>query len=511
MMRKLTRTLGFNPAAWLADTRRVYRLVSAFDAVRERHERATKFAVVVMPWLGTAVPWFSLVCGLLLVSNGNQVTFVLDDLPFGPHRIRFRFVLGCIRLVLRLLRARGYTVLTLSDFESRAGLEAAEEGYIARLAQLNAVWALRGEMSQSGRERYVEQSRLQLRAAWVTIRNLLSGARWDAVLVPGGIYGSSGAWAQQARTVGVRVASYDSGGSGIVMLSADGIASQLHDIPRALALLKGRGVSAQERHFILDAARAELTRRRSGTDRFASQMKVSGAIDPRFDGGILLALNSSWDSAALGLHAVFESSTQWIIETAKYLLENTTLPVIVRQHPAERLEIARSNDDYRDMLERHVGAHPRLHFIAAAEPVNSYQLLERVAAVVVYTSTIGVEAALGGKVVVTPSRSYYSDLSFVWKATTLEQYREHLSNAAAGRYAVTDAMREEALFCYYLTQCCNWVSSPFSPEGFCEWSRLDPNDLRRNQGVQMTVRSLAENIPVAFLAHSANLQLHVGH
>jgi hypothetical protein len=514
MMRQLNRKLGFNPATWLADTRRVYRLVHAFDAPGEQRERTAKFAVVVMPWLGTAVPWFSLVCGLLLAADGNQVTFVLDDLPFGSHRIRFRFVLGCIRAVLRLVRARGYTVLTLSEWdrrESRDALGEVEEGCIARLAQLNAVWELRGEMSQVGRERHIEQSRLQLRSALVAVHSLLSRARWDVVLVPGGIYGSSGVWAQQARAAGIRLASFDSGGSGIVMLSADGIACQLQDIPRALGLLKGRDVSARERDFILETARAELARRRSGTDRFASQMKVNGAVDPRFDGGILLALNSSWDSAALGLHTVFDSSAEWIIETAKYLLDNTTLPVIVRQHPAERLESARSNDDYRAMLERRVGAHSRLHFVAAAEPVNSYQLLERVAAVVVYTSTIGIEAALSGKVVVTPSRSYYSDLNFVWKATTLDRYWQHLSNAASGKYVVTDLMREEALFCYYLTQCCNWVSSPFTPESFCEWSRLGPSDLRGNEGVQMTVRSLVENIPVAYLAHSANLQLRAAY
>jgi len=39
----------------------------------------------------------------------------------------------------------------------------------------------------------------------------------------------------------------------------------------------------------------------------------------------------------------------------KFLLEHTTTPVIVRQHPVERLEIARSSDDYRSLLARHFG------------------------------------------------------------------------------------------------------------------------------------------------------------
>ena len=373
--RLLSGALGFSPIGWLRDTRRMHRLVADFVRSAAPEATATRFAVVVMPWLGTAVPWFSLVCGLFLHAAGSRVTFIVDDLPFGPRPGRFAFVVACIRSVTRRLR-RSHEVVALSSCASPTPLPRAALDELGRLAELNAVWALRGEMSAAGRSRYVERSVRQLAPMVAAVAHALEGRRFDAVFVPGGVYGASGVWATQARSLGIRVASFDSGGYGTLMVAADGVACQLQDIPRAFAMLKARPGFAREHAGIIAAARAEIDRRRSGTDKFTSQIPGSRtATEARFEGAVLIALNSSWDSAALGLHAVFDSSTAWIVETVRYLLQATTAPVVVRQHPAERLEIARTSDDYRALLRREFGDEPRLCFIAADEAVNSYDLL----------------------------------------------------------------------------------------------------------------------------------------
>jgi hypothetical protein len=500
--RFLGKKLGFNPLTWMRQTRRMRTLVAAFDAREPAFPASKGFLVVLVPWLGTTVPWFSLASGLFLASSGSRVTFVLDDLRFGGNGVRFRFVLACMESVLRVLRGR-FPTWYLSHFAGEAAVNSSDRPWIERLARLNAIWALRGEVRQAGRKEYTERSIFQLSRSVVAVRKLLDAADCEAILVPGGIYGSSGVWAECARAAGIRVCSFDSGGADVVMLAASGIACQLQDIPRAFAMLKRSCTSAEDCAAVEAAARAEMNRRRAGTDRFASQVRASRSLDSRVDGALVLALNSSWDSAALGLHAIFEGSAEWIVDTVRFLLENTNVPVIVRQHPAERLEIARSTDDYRELLERHFPGQARLLFIAADDPVNSYELMERAAALIVYTSTIGIEAAAIGKVVVTPSVSYYSDLGFVWKAYTLEEYHRHLQNAATRAYRVTSTMQADALFCYYLTQCCNWLTSPFSPEGFDKWSRQSLSNLCNQEGVRLTVRSLVQNIPVAYLNHVA--------
>jgi hypothetical protein len=481
------------------------KFVNAIETQLAPKTDAPRFAIVIMPWCGTAVPWFSLVCGLLLAANGNKVTFIFDDMPFGEETLSFRFQLGCVRVVSRVLRDR-YDVMTLSDYAARTPLDVAAQRLVDRLAKLNAVWTLRGEMQAEGRRRHVERAIRQLSASYSAIAAVQLRGRYDVLFVPGGVWGSSGIWVDRARAADLRVASYDSGAYHNLLVAVDGIACQLQDIPRAFSLMKTSGASLNERVRIAESTLKEIDRRRSGVDKFGSQMRSAAATDGRAAGAVLVALNSSWDSAALGLHTVFESNSEWIVETTKYLIEHTTAPVIVRQHPVERLDIARTSDDYRSLLAHHFGNHPRVRFIAADEPVNTYELLEQVAAVVVHTSTIGTEAAAHGKAVVTASGSYYADLGFVWRATSLAQYRQYLSDAVLGRLIVTPEMRDDALCCYYLTQCCNWVFTSFTPLAFAEWSRQDWKQLREQENLRAVIKALERNIPVAFLNHLARLE-----
>lgn len=502
--RILSSRLGFDPLAWRRDVRRLRELVQQFDTGAAPQPDAPHFGVVLVPWMGTAVPWFSLVTGLFLAAKGNRVTFIVDDMPFAGDRVGSLIQLRCIRAVLEVLPAR-FRVITLSDSKSAAVLGEAALRSIDRLAALNAVWALRGEMASGGRQRITARAARQLKASYSAIGNVVQAGQFDMLFVPGGVWGSTGLWTEHARAAGVRVGSYDSGGYGNLLLAVNGIACQLQDIPRAFNLLKDDAAANQREQFILDSAHAEMARRRAGVDKFSSQMQGADSLDTRYAGGVLIALNSSWDSAALGLHGVFASSSEWIVETVRHLLEHTTAPVIVRQHPVERLAIASTTDDYGALLATHFGSHPRLHFIAAGQAVNSYDLIEQVAAVVVYTSTIGIEAAAHGKPVITASRSYYSALGFVFKADGVAQYNSYLSDAVAGRLAVTAAMRADALACYYLTQCCNWIFTPFTVNEFHEWALGDLRQLAREASVGRIVEGLEKNIPAAFLNHMARV------
>jgi putative intracellular protease/amidase len=488
---------------WLRDTRRMRHLVGAFRSRQAPKENPVHVGVVLTPWCGSAVPWFSLACGLFLADRGNRVTFIVDDLPFGEAGRAWRFQLACIRSVLKLLEDR-HDILSLRHHARAAPDAMPPRPSIDRLASLNVVWAQRGELAMSTGD--VKQVSSQLRASDRAIAALLGCKRFDALFVPGGVWGSSGLWLEHARAAGIRVSTYDSGGYGMLLLAADGIACQLQDIPRAYSMLKAHAGEAAERTLIANTALLEIGKRKKGIDRFSSQVQATHEVDPSFSNAVLMALNSPWDSAALGLHAVFDSTHEWIVATARFLLEHTTATLVIRQHPVERLEIARSSDNYRELLAREFGAHPRLRYVAAEDPVNSYELLEQVAAVVVYTSTFGIEAAAHGKPVVTESRSYYADLGFVRKASTLEQYHEALLAALDGRFVTTPAMRDDALTCYYVTQCCNWVFTPFNVPGFSEWNQRDLQQLADEPSVRTVVRAVEEDIPVAYLNHLARLE-----
>lgn len=500
MIDKLKQKIGINPWAWLLYTKRMRAMVRQFDYRGATNMSDLRFAVVITPWLGSGVPWFSLAVGLLLARNGNKVSFIIDDLPFGNRTLRYRIVICCIRSVVKLMCAN-HSVVALSSLHAPANLNATECLAVERLAHLNSVWEMRGEAQSDDRTNFAALCITQLGRANGPISQLMQPGAFDAVFIPGGIYGSSGLWTRHAMAAKIRIASFDNGGFGALMLAVNGIACQMHDIPSAFERLKTRCADPAEHSFVIESALAEIGRRRAGVDTFASQVIGGDSGDARYNGAILIALNSSWDSAALGLHTIFEDNQQWIVETVRYLLDNTSAPVIVRQHPAERLAYARSNDDYRGLLKLNFGNHPRLYFIAADEKINSYDLFSRVRAVVVYTSTIGVEAAANCKPVITPSNSYYSGLNFVWRASTLVQYQTYLGTAAASMLEVTPAMRDDALICYYITQVCNWVFSPFNPADIKDWSRMSLQQLQGDTKIQGVLRALQDNVPIAFMNH----------
>lgn len=502
---KIGSYIGINPKTWWYNTKKMLNLVDDWRAESEPSHHPKNIAVLVLPWLSTDVPWFSIVSGLFLARRGNKVIFIFDDFPFGKKPLAFSLITTCLRNVLKLLTPN-YAILHLRNFFLSGDLSSDQLSHIERLAQLNAVWALRGEMDSNGRQQYIDVISKQLATSYSAIRSLMVEPEFDVIFIPGGVYGASGIWRECSISAGVRVASFDSGGYGTLMLAADGIAAQLHDIPRAFDLLKALPNFGDEKQFILDTASAEMKRRRAGTDKFASQMISKTEKELNFDNGVLIALNSSWDSAALGLHVFFENSTQWIVETTRWLIDNTDVKILIRQHPAERLEIARTSDNYKKLLTDNFGDSDRVHFIAADAPVNTYDLLPLVSTVLVYTSTIGVEAAGLGKVVITPSDSYYSELGFVWHADSKETYFKHLYNAIAENYKVTSSMKDDAMCCYYLTQCCNWVFTPFNPEGFSDWSSYTLDALYKTETVQKVLTSIQDNVPVAFLNHLENIE-----
>jgi len=495
----------FNPLQWFRSTRRIAAMVAEWFTLPPPPAGAKSFAIMVTPWYGTTVPWFSVMVGLMLGARGARVLFIFDDFPFGKFFFRSAFIRVCIGLVMRRLAQR-HEVLKLSHFREGQGEPMDTTDLIARLATLNAVHALRGEMLAEGRSDYEALVRRQLHASDPAIQRLLRQHPVDAIFIPGGVCGTTGLWAEHARAAGIRVASFDAGGYSTLLLAAQGIASQLQDIPRAFHDIKASVGSPAEHDFILAAAGAELEKRHHAKDGFSSQLVATSAGPlSKYRGAILMTLNSSWDQAALGLHAVFGTNANWIRETVQWVVDHTEYTIVVRQHPSERQPVASSTDNYGAFLQQHFGNHPRVLFIAAADPINTYELLSVVSTVIAYTSTIGVEAAALGKRVIVASRSYYAGLGFVWSSSSREAYFDLIRKSQADELVLTPAMQTDAIYCYYTTQVCNWIFSPFSPQSYPTWSKESVAALATHPKVDLFLHALQENVPAAVLHHRANI------
>jgi Capsule polysaccharide biosynthesis protein len=453
-------------------------------------EAASPAVVVVRPWLATAIPWQFMTLALLLSRRNHNTIIVWDDVVLDPF-----FDLGPRvehALIGRALKQLPLRVVRLSELGSARPLEMKDEE-LEKLVHLNAVKVFRGEGWSQELADYRDRTRAQLKSAAALVEEMMRRLKPSYVVVPGGIFGSSGLYPPIGRRAGVRVASLDHG-PGTLMMCVDGIATHLWDIPRTVEML-GRLPP-----WAVESGRHEWQQRADGTDRMRSQSVPQKNVgDLPVD--VLLPLNQSYDTAALDRSRLFKSHDDWLMQTTEWILGNTEATVAVRQHPCERID--RGNENYQTRLQSQFGGNPRLRFIAASDPVNTYDLIRSAKLVLPHVSTVGIEAVGLGKPVVIEADAYYAGLGFVRQAKSREEYFAEVKRGLRGELPVTPEEQRLAWSCYYLTQLCNYLPTDFTPipKDFEAWSASSFAALASREDLGVVVEALETATPLAVLSH----------
>lgn len=453
--------------------------------------------VLVQPWLLSDVPWYSLLLALGIRQRGRRVVIVWDDLPWDTGLAADRMVNASIARALAIL-GPSWEVRRLSAHATIGKSNVSPED-IETLAHLNVTWRTRGHTWPPEAERMKEALKTHFGATGRAASAVLDELNPSAIIIPGGVFSSSGVIRTVAERLGIRVATYDSG-PGVMLTSCSGVAAWLSDIPRAVC-----EIGTVDDELVRAYAEGELDGRRgkgTGQSVFGNTYQAKSEGTP-IRGDVIIPLNQSYDTAALGRHRVFGSQVELMVETVRWVLENSDATVVVRRHPVERLEGLRSVDEYGEVLVREFGRTPRVQYVAENQAVSTYEMLENAKVVVTYTSTVGVEATIQGVPVVTESTSYYSGMGFVWPARTAAEFYDLLRRALVGELKVQDEAKADALRVYYTTQLCNFLFTPITPADgdFWKWATQEPSAVLSAPEFSDIVTALADNIPLAVLRH----------
>ena len=452
--------------------------------------------VVVQPWVCTAVPWYSIVLAIGLARRGRKIVVLWDDTGFPQPRLdeQNRVIGGVLAYV-----GRYFPVLRLSEQAAHPQRES-DAPAIVELAEQNVAWRLRGAKPEAEDVSLARDIRASLEHSMPFVRSALSRAGVDCLVLPGGIYGSSGLFRLAADELGCRVASFDAD-LRVVQVCVDGIAAQGSDLPRAFDTLWS--ASEETKRQAITIARNEFQRRTETSDRYGFQAVPAQADRSDTDGCVLIPLNVEWDSAALGKRLHFESTADWVTSTITMVLEMNVGPVVVRQHPSERRKFQRSRLDVASILSERFGDDPRCRFVAAGDPVNTYDLVDSARLVLPFVSTVGVEAAAIGKPVLVSGASYYADLGFVWSATSRDEYFSLLRRGLQGDLEVLPDQRDRGWTCYYLAAVRNRIWTDFTPQpdDFWNWCRRDPDSLFADPEVSDILEAIDRDVPASLLRH----------
>ncbi len=461
-------------------------------------EQGDPVGMVIMPWMGTPAPWFSMMLAVGLAQRGKRVTFIWDDTAFPTPSSYIDLQNRKIGEMFDYLGDK-FAVIRLSE-QSPSTPREGDEARLTSLVNQNLTWMLRGALP-SERDRVLgETAKGNLRHTLALIRGLFARHQFRYLVITGGIYGSSGLFLLAGSEAGVRASTYDAG-IGAIFVSTDGVAAQQTDLARAFQVLWES--DHQTVQAAISQAQAEFSQRRVGKDKQAFQVTAGTIHQPNLADTALIPLSVEWDSAALGRHTFFENTLDWVGRTVEFILNNSEHHIIVRRHPGERKKYATSYLPLEPFLKERFGENPRLRLIRADDPVNSYELIEASSLVLPYVSTIAIEAAALGKPVVSSARCYYSEMGFLWSAQSREEYFDLVLRGLRSQLPTLPQQRERAWLCYYLSQACNLVWTPIAPppQNYWDWVGRPPQKVIADPAIQDALTALDENVPISLLRH----------
>jgi hypothetical protein len=135
--------------------------------------------------------------------------------------------------------------------------------------------------------------------------------------------------------------------------------------------------------------------------------------------------NVIFDTSQVHANTVFEHMFQWLDLLLDVIREHPDTLFVIRAHPDEMREGKKSRESVQEwVIANGVDRLPNVVFVASDEPLSSYDLIRRSKFVIVYNSSIGLEAALLGAPVLCGGQARYTYYPTVFFPQTPEGYQK---------------------------------------------------------------------------------------
>lgn len=297
-------------------------------------------------------------------------------------------------------------------------------------------------------------------AAAAAAERLLDDYRPDAALAMNGLFYAEAILMAAARRRGVTVWTYERGKRNGGLIFG-------RDVPVLRQDFAERWVERAETPLTdaqadaLDAYLGGRARGDVGIERIWPEM---GAVEPPAPDKptAVLFTNVLWDTSVYDTDVAFGSMAEWVVATMRWFGAHPEKQLVVRVHPAEvRLPFKTSQDRVLDRVRSALPTPPpNVRIIPPESAASSYALLDAADAALVYTSTVGLEAALRGLPTVVAGRVHYRGKGFTFDPADPEGYAGALDTAfARGRLSEAEvALARRYAYLYFFEEII-----PFAP------------------------------------------------
>jgi hypothetical protein len=209
----------------------------------------------------------------------------------------------------------------------------------------------------------------------------------------------------------------------------------------------------------------------------------------RYQQTVAVFSNVIFDTSQVHANLVFADMFDWLGQVVDYARRRPETLFVVRAHPDE-LRPGKESLETVEAVLRACGAFEieNLVFISPREYVSSYELIKRSKLVLVYNSSIGLEATLLGRIVLCGGKARYTDYPTVFFPSSPKMYFERANHflAKENPNAPEAFIHEARRFTYYQHFLTSLDFSPFlKPHrhfpGYVFLKDFDPMDLHMDR------------------------------
>ncbi len=139
--------------------------------------------------------------------------------------------------------------------------------------------------------------------------------------------------------------------------------------------------------------------------------------------------NVIFDTSQVHANSIFEHMFEWLDAVGALTEDHPETLFVIRAHPDESRPGKESRQSVAEWFEGSgLLDRPNVKFIGPDERVSSYELIEQSSFVLVYNSSVGLEAAIQGKAVLCAGRARYTQANTVFMPSGKAEYFRQLES-----------------------------------------------------------------------------------
>jgi len=216
--------------------------------------------------------------------------------------------------------------------------------------------------------------------------------------------------------------------------------------------------------------------------------------------------NVIFDTSQIHANTIYEDMFAWLDDLERTINDHPETLFILRAHPDEDRPGKESRESVMAWYERsQVRDHANVLFFPPSETISSYELIRRSKVVLVYNSSIGLEASIMGAPVLCAGRARYTQLTTTFFPESRQDYVDQLENLLKAEQIEIPpefALNARRFLYYELYRSSLDLSEFLRPyphqAGMTLLADFDPSELEQSSAIQVIREGILNKEPFVY-------------